>query len=99
MAVAKLTARTAQMFSEYERFEWFLGQLDGTASRYTVEALKVFLEAPPTRPAQRHRVLALLALHEDIRAEDVLRGYVPEAGDPSLEMFRRFALTHRDAPW
>ena len=58
MAVAKLTARTAQMFSEYERFEWFLGQLEGTSNRYTVEALKVFLEAPPTRPAQRHRPAA-----------------------------------------
>jgi hypothetical protein len=87
------------MFSEYERFEWFLGQLEGTSGRYTIEALEVFLETPPTRPAQRHRVLALLALHEDARAEGVLRGYVPRGGDPSLEMFRRFALTHRGAPW
>ena len=100
MAVAKLTERTTRMFAEYERFEWFLEQLEGQSERYTVDALRVLLCTRPTRPAQRHRILTLLATHPDMRAEEVLREFAPGHGeDASVGMFRRFALTHRDAPW
>ena len=101
MAVAKLTERTTRMFAEYERFEWFLEQLEGQSERYTVDALRVLLCTRPTRlSVGGRRFLFSLATHPDARAEGVLREFIPAHGeDASVGMFRRFALTHRGAPW
>ncbi len=91
--VQRVHNRARKVLDEHERFQWFVQQLEPRRHEYDVEQLCHYLYAPLTWPAQRERVLVLLALHDDEEALDLLEHYDVPAGDASMSLFRAFALS------
>lgn len=90
----RVRAMAHHALSVYERFEWFLSELQGS-EREDVARLARALEEQASGPAQQERVLVLLALHEDARAGEVLARWSPARHDQVGRAFRRLALRHR----
>lgn len=95
-AVARVRGRVASTLDVIERFDWFAAQLEHQAQTYTLEQLEGYLHGEITWPAQREKVLVMLALHPGSGATEILQRWRP-AWDGELAVFRRLALAHRGA--
>ncbi len=91
-AAARVERRLSVMFAEVARFEWLLSQLKDAPTRYSVAQLEAQLVAPATLPGQHERLLVMLAVRRDPRAQRVLRAWTPPQGDPRLAAFHQLAM-------
>ncbi len=95
-AVARVRDRVDTMIDVVERFDWFVEQLDQPPhTHYEVEALANFLRGTLTWPAQKERVLTMLALHPDPRAAQILHDWSPPEEDQQLKLFYKVSCAKR----
>ena len=94
-ALARVEQRAASALDIYERFIWFEAQLQLQRHAYSVEQLEGFLHGPVTLPAQRERILVLLANHSSEHATEALRRWSPT--NHTQRHFKRIALSRRGA--
>jgi hypothetical protein len=79
---------------EWERFKWLARGLSQVVDGYDVARLEELLNAPPSMPGQREKVLVLLALKATPQANWVLEHLDIDDYDASFRKLHKVALRY-----
>lgn len=82
-----IDSRALQMMQQRERFNWFARSLEDRMQTYSLNQLLDLLhDSRPSWPAQREKVLVLLALKGTVEAAEVIAEYDPGC-DENAQVF------------